>query len=76
MTTKHKSPTSGSSIHLRLSEVSGAGKSIAGSHNIPFTISGKGPEYPTNTKVQKDMSNKSAIYRKHIRNNEIYMCQI
>ncbi|RRT41656.1 hypothetical protein B296_00019324, partial [Ensete ventricosum] len=51
--------------------------SITGSkHNIPFTISSKGPEYPTNTKVQKDISNKSGIYRKHMWNNEIYMCQI
>ncbi|RRT43156.1 hypothetical protein B296_00008067 [Ensete ventricosum] len=29
----------------------------------------------TNTRVQKDMSNKSGISRKHMRNNEIYMCQ-
>ncbi|RRT35992.1 hypothetical protein B296_00051395 [Ensete ventricosum] len=33
MTTKHKSPTSGSSIHPRLSEVSRANKSIAGSEH-------------------------------------------
>ncbi|RRT42069.1 hypothetical protein B296_00043370, partial [Ensete ventricosum] len=40
-----------------------------------FTIFGKGSHYPTNTRVQKDMSNKSGIYRKHMRNNEIYICQ-
>ncbi|RRT32404.1 hypothetical protein B296_00028019 [Ensete ventricosum] len=28
---------------------------------IPFTIFGKGPKYLTNTKVQKDMSNKIGI---------------
>ncbi|RRT38482.1 hypothetical protein B296_00021702, partial [Ensete ventricosum] len=49
--------------------------SIIGSkHNIFFTISGKGPEYPTNTIVQKDISNKSAIYQNHMWNNEIYIC--
>ncbi|RRT67087.1 hypothetical protein B296_00003998 [Ensete ventricosum] len=37
MTIKHKSLTSGSSIHPRLSEVNGAGKSIVGSeHNILY----------------------------------------
>ncbi|RRT40436.1 hypothetical protein B296_00017367 [Ensete ventricosum] len=41
----------------------------------PFTISNKGSHYPTNTGVQKDMSNKSGIYRKHMRNNKIYMYQ-
>ncbi|RWW30958.1 hypothetical protein BHE74_00058029 [Ensete ventricosum] len=41
----------------------------------PFTISSKGSHYPTNTGVQKDMSNKSGIYQKHMRNNEIYMYQ-
>ncbi|RRT52195.1 hypothetical protein B296_00016180 [Ensete ventricosum] len=66
---------SGSSIHLRLSEVNGVDQSITGSkHNIPFTISGKGSKHPTNTRVQRDMSNKSNIYRKHIWNNEIYLC--
>ncbi|RRT34122.1 hypothetical protein B296_00034984 [Ensete ventricosum] len=66
----------GSSIHPRLTEVNGADKSIASSEQIPFTISGKGPEYPTNTRVQKDMSNKIGIHRKHMKNNKIYMCQI
>ncbi|RRT49942.1 hypothetical protein B296_00030615 [Ensete ventricosum] len=41
----------------------------------PFTISSKGSHYPTNIGVQKDISNKSRIYRKHMRNNEIYMYQ-
>ncbi|RWW23578.1 hypothetical protein BHE74_00038422, partial [Ensete ventricosum] len=41
----------------------------------PFAISGKGSHYPTNTRVQKDMSNKSGIYRKHMWNNKTYMCQ-
>ena len=52
MTTWQKSPTSGSSIHPRLSEVNGAGRAIAGSkHNSlyhfwqRFTISHKTPEY-------------------------------
>ncbi|RWW76830.1 hypothetical protein BHE74_00015052 [Ensete ventricosum] len=74
MTTKHKSLTSGSSIHPHPSEVSGVDKSIAVLNTIPFTISSKGQEYPTNTRVQKYMSNKSDIYRKHTRNNKIYMC--
>ncbi|RWV84453.1 hypothetical protein BHE74_00001252 [Ensete ventricosum] len=43
---------------------------------IPFTISGKAPEYPTNTKVQKDISNKIGIYRKHIWNHKSCMCLI
>ncbi|RRT34681.1 hypothetical protein B296_00030417 [Ensete ventricosum] len=75
MTTKHKSSTFGSSIHPRLSEVSGADKSIASSkHNTLYHFWQKSREYPTNTIVQKDINNKSGIYRKHIRNNEIYMC--
>ncbi|RWV84947.1 hypothetical protein BHE74_00040576 [Ensete ventricosum] len=74
MTTKHKSPTTGSSIHPHQSEVSGADKSIGSKHNIPFTISGKGLEYPTNTIVQKDMRNKFSLYRKHMRNNKLCMC--
>ncbi|RRT42950.1 hypothetical protein B296_00013823 [Ensete ventricosum] len=53
-------------MHPRLNEVSWVGKSIASSNTIPFTISGKGPEYLTNTRVQKNMSNKSDIYRKHM----------
>ncbi|RWW02387.1 hypothetical protein GW17_00034525 [Ensete ventricosum] len=77
MTTKHKSPTSGSSIHPRLSHVNGAGKSIAGSkHNTLYHFCQRSRIYPTNTRVQKDMSNKIGIYRKHMRNNKIYMCQI
>ncbi|RRT42306.1 hypothetical protein B296_00044541 [Ensete ventricosum] len=37
MTTKHKSPTCGSSIHLHLSEVNGADKSIVSSeHNTLY----------------------------------------
>ncbi|RZR74372.1 hypothetical protein BHM03_00035940 [Ensete ventricosum] len=76
MTTKHKSPTSRSSIHPRLSEVSGADKSIADSeHNTIYHFWQRSRKYPTNTGVQKDMSNKSDISQKHMRNNEIYMCQ-
>ena len=52
MTTKHKSPTSRSSTHPRLSEVNGADRAIAGSkHNSlyhfwqRFTISHKTLEY-------------------------------
>ncbi|RZS05232.1 hypothetical protein BHM03_00035719 [Ensete ventricosum] len=62
MTTKLKSPTSRSSIHPYLSEVNQVGKSIAVSkHNTLYHFS-KGLEYPTNTRVQKDMSNKIGIY--------------
>ncbi|RRT33814.1 hypothetical protein B296_00044154 [Ensete ventricosum] len=76
MTTKHKSPTSGSSIHPRLSGVSGADKSIAGSeHNTIYHFWQRSRKYLTNTRVQKDMSNKSGISQKHMRNNEIYICQ-
>ncbi|RWW40247.1 hypothetical protein BHE74_00054357 [Ensete ventricosum] len=39
----------------------------------PFTISGKGSHCPTNTKVQKDMSNEFGIYQKHMQNNKSYM---
>ncbi|RZR78112.1 hypothetical protein BHM03_00003370 [Ensete ventricosum] len=75
MTTKHKSPTSRSSIHSRLDKVIGGRQSIVGSkHNSlyhfrqKFTLSHE-------TKVQKDiMSNKIGIYHKHIRNNGIYIC--
>ncbi|RZS27636.1 hypothetical protein BHM03_00061148 [Ensete ventricosum] len=74
MTIKQKSPTSGSSIHPRLGEVRRDRQSIAGSKHNSLTISGKGSHYPTNTGVQKDMSNKSGISRKHMQNNEIYMC--
>ncbi|RWW11099.1 hypothetical protein BHE74_00026407 [Ensete ventricosum] len=76
MIIKHKSPTSGSSIHPCLSEVNGAGKSIAGSeHNTLYHFWQISRKYPTNIGIQKDMSNKSGISRKHMRNNEIYMCQ-
>ncbi|RRT41465.1 hypothetical protein B296_00000672 [Ensete ventricosum] len=75
MTTKHKSPTFGSSIHPRLSEVNRAGKNIANSeHNTRYHLWHRSRKYPTNTIVQKNISNKSGIYRKHMRNNEIYMC--
>ncbi|RZS29242.1 hypothetical protein BHM03_00062949 [Ensete ventricosum] len=64
-----------SSIHPHLSEVSGADKSIVGSeHNTLYHFWQRSRKYPTNTIVQKDMSNKSDIYQKHMRNNEIYMC--
>ncbi|RWW25372.1 hypothetical protein BHE74_00052985 [Ensete ventricosum] len=39
----------------------------------PFIISTKGSHCPTNTKVQKDMSNKFGIYLKHMWNNKSYM---
>ncbi|RRT33693.1 hypothetical protein B296_00053884 [Ensete ventricosum] len=39
----------------------------------PFTISGKGSHCPTNTGVQKDISNKFGIYWKHIQNNKSCM---
>ncbi|RWV77564.1 hypothetical protein GW17_00061584 [Ensete ventricosum] len=58
MTTKHKSPTSRSSIHPRLSEVIGGRQSTWALSITPFTISGKGSHCPTNTRGQKDMSNK------------------
>ncbi|RRT57572.1 hypothetical protein B296_00000670 [Ensete ventricosum] len=75
MTTKYKSLTSRSSIHPRLSEAIRGRQSITGSKHTPFIIYGKGSHYPTNTIVQKNISNKSDIYRKHMRNNEIYMFQ-
>ncbi|RWW63702.1 hypothetical protein BHE74_00029093, partial [Ensete ventricosum] len=53
----------------------GVGRTSQAQNITPFTISGKGSHYPTNSRVQKDMSNKSDIYRKHMRNNKIYMCQ-
>ncbi|RWW39134.1 hypothetical protein BHE74_00055565 [Ensete ventricosum] len=63
-----------SSIHLRLSEVIGGRQSTRALNITPFTISGKGSHCPTNTRVQKDMSNEFGIYRKHMRNNKSYMC--
>ncbi|RWV85168.1 hypothetical protein BHE74_00050083 [Ensete ventricosum] len=76
MTIKYKSPTSKSSIHPHLNEVIGAGRASQALRITPFTISGKCSHYPINIRVQKDMSNKSSIYHKHMRNKEIYMCQI
>ncbi|RRT69837.1 hypothetical protein B296_00016818 [Ensete ventricosum] len=73
MTTKHKSHTSRSSIHPCLSEVIRGQQSTRALSITPFTISGKGSHYPTNTRVQKDMSNKFDIYRKHMQNNKSYM---
>ncbi|RZS25257.1 hypothetical protein BHM03_00058439 [Ensete ventricosum] len=73
MTTKHKSPTSRSSIHPRLSEVIGGWQSKAGSSITPFTIFGKGSHYPTSTRVQTDMSKEIDMHQKHMRNNESCM---
>ncbi|RZS25797.1 hypothetical protein BHM03_00059063 [Ensete ventricosum] len=72
MTTKYKSPTSGSSIHPRLSKVIGGANTWALSIT-PFIISNKDLHYPTNTRVQKDMSNEFDIYRKHMQNNKSYI---
>ncbi|RRT31170.1 hypothetical protein B296_00056280 [Ensete ventricosum] len=66
MTTKHKSPTFGSSIHPRLSQVIGGRQSTWALSITPFIISDKDSHYPTNTRVQKDMSNEFGIYRKHM----------
>ncbi|RRT71580.1 hypothetical protein B296_00027441, partial [Ensete ventricosum] len=67
------SPTSRTSIHPRLSEVI-RDRQITWALSItPFTIFGKGSYCPTNTGVQKDMSNEFGKYRKHIRNNKSYM---
>ncbi|RWW69370.1 hypothetical protein BHE74_00023027 [Ensete ventricosum] len=74
MTIKHKSATFRSSIHPHLSEVIGHRQSTRALSVTPFTISGKGSHCPTNTGVQKDMSNEFGIYRKHMRNNKSYMC--
>ncbi|RZR87131.1 hypothetical protein BHM03_00014462 [Ensete ventricosum] len=74
MTTKHKSRTSRSSIHPRLSEVIGRRQSTWALNITPFTISDKGSYCLTNTGVQKDMSNKFGIYQKHMRNNKSYIC--
>ncbi|RZS18220.1 hypothetical protein BHM03_00050453 [Ensete ventricosum] len=56
----------GSSIHKCLSKVIGGRKSTWALSITPFTISGKGSHCPTNTGVQKDMSNEFDIYRKYI----------
>ncbi|RWW05505.1 hypothetical protein GW17_00031214 [Ensete ventricosum] len=63
-----------SSINPRLSEVIGGRQSTQALSITLFIISDKGSHYPTNTKVQKDMSNKFGIYRKHMQNNKSYMC--
>ncbi|RRT32143.1 hypothetical protein B296_00030426 [Ensete ventricosum] len=55
-----------SSIHPRLSEVIGGWHSTRALSITPFTISGKGSHCPTNTGVQKDISNKFGIYQKHM----------
>ncbi|RRT66779.1 hypothetical protein B296_00013026 [Ensete ventricosum] len=65
MTTKHKPPTSRSSIHPRLSEVIGGRQSTRALRITLFIISGKDSHCPTNTGVQKDMRNEFGIYRKH-----------
>ncbi|RRT76169.1 hypothetical protein B296_00019167 [Ensete ventricosum] len=74
MTTKHKSPTFSSSIHQCLNEIIGGWQSTRALSITPFIISGKDSHCPTNTGVQKDMSNEFGIYRKHMWNNKSYMC--
>ncbi|RRT57568.1 hypothetical protein B296_00000669 [Ensete ventricosum] len=49
-----------------MSEVIGGRQSMQALSITPFTISSKGSYCPTNTGVQKDMSNEFGIYRKHI----------
>ncbi|RWW39574.1 hypothetical protein BHE74_00055082 [Ensete ventricosum] len=56
----------GSSIHPRLSEVIGGNRTSWALNITSFTIFDKGSHYPINTIVQKDISNKSGIYRKHM----------
>ncbi|RRT73131.1 hypothetical protein B296_00019898 [Ensete ventricosum] len=73
MINKQKYPTSGSFIHPHFSEVCGGRRASRALSIISFTISSKGLEYPTNTRVQKDMSNKRGIYQKYMQNNEIYI---
>ncbi|RRT65229.1 hypothetical protein B296_00011235 [Ensete ventricosum] len=67
------SPIFGSSIHPCLSEVTGDWQSTQALSITFFTISGQGSYCPTNTGVQKDISNELGIYRKHMRNNKSYM---
>ncbi|RZS22852.1 hypothetical protein BHM03_00055681 [Ensete ventricosum] len=62
-----------SSIHPPLSDVIGGWQSTWALSITPFTIYGKGSHCPANTRVQKDMSNKFGIYRKHMQNNKSYM---
>ncbi|RRT31983.1 hypothetical protein B296_00056587 [Ensete ventricosum] len=64
-----------SSIHPLLSEVIGGQQSMQALSRTPFTIYDKCSYCPTNTVVQKDMSNKFDIYRKHMRSNKSYRCQ-
>ncbi|RWW62245.1 hypothetical protein BHE74_00030638 [Ensete ventricosum] len=60
-----------------MSEVSGADKSIVVSeYNTLYHFWKRSRIYPINTRVEEDMSNKIGLYRKHMRNSEIYMCQI
>ncbi|RWW18266.1 hypothetical protein BHE74_00022954 [Ensete ventricosum] len=73
MNTKHKSPTFGSSIHPCLSEVILGRQSTRALSISPFIISGKGSHRPTNTGVQKDMSNEFGIFWKYMGNNKSYM---
>ncbi|RWV79094.1 hypothetical protein GW17_00059828 [Ensete ventricosum] len=61
MTTKHKYPTSRSFIHPHLSEVIGDRQSTRDLSITLFIISDKGSHCPTNTGVQKDMSNEFGI---------------
>ncbi|RRT64454.1 hypothetical protein B296_00004336, partial [Ensete ventricosum] len=63
----------GSSIHPCLSEVIGGWQSTWALSITLFTISGKGSHCPTNTRVQKDISNEFGIYQKHMQNNKSYM---
>ncbi|RWW74216.1 hypothetical protein BHE74_00017844 [Ensete ventricosum] len=74
MTTKHKSPTSGSSIHPCLSEFIGGRQSIVGSkHNSfyhfwqKFTLSHK------HHSTKKHVYNEIGMHLKHMRNNETCM---
>ncbi|RWW42430.1 hypothetical protein BHE74_00052023 [Ensete ventricosum] len=74
MITKHKYSTSGSSIHPCVSEVIRGRQSTRALSIALFTIFGKSSHCPTNTGVQKGMSNEFGIYRKHMRNNKSYLC--
>ncbi|RWW11921.1 hypothetical protein GW17_00024430 [Ensete ventricosum] len=64
---------SGSSIHSCLSKVIGGRQSTWALSITPFIISDKDSHCPTNTRVQKDMSNEFGIYRKHMQNNKSYI---
>ncbi|RZS20000.1 hypothetical protein BHM03_00052467 [Ensete ventricosum] len=56
-----------------MSKVIGGRQSTRALSITPFTISSNGSHCPTNTGVQKDMSNEFGIYQKHMRNNKSYM---